>query len=187
VPSSAHKPEVSGAYPELAHLVRQITGNVTRAVAASRSGVSHDTIARLWRGERVSEAILIRFALGYRVDPNPLLRAAGYDPIDTMGESGEIVYEMDPDAIPVPEGYHDVDTATRIAASRVAQEAYRAFVEAVREARRLSPGTFGFGADRYGLTGGGGPGHESEESDAEQTGMGGERTDNDGDHADETE
>ncbi len=75
---------------ELAKLVRAITGDVPRMTAAIRSGVSHDTIARLWRGERVSEATLLRFALGYHTDPNPLLVAAGYSPIKLpKGETKE--------------------------------------------------------------------------------------------------
>lgn len=81
---SEKKPEIVGPYPELAHLVLQITGNVARAVAARRSGVSHDTIARLWAGERSNEATLIRFAVGYGIDPNPLFKAAGYQEIPEL-------------------------------------------------------------------------------------------------------
>lgn len=69
--------EVMGPCPDLARLTRQITGDVPSRVAARRSGVSHDTITRMWQGDRVSEAIVIRFALGYGVDPDPLLKAIG--------------------------------------------------------------------------------------------------------------
>jgi transcriptional regulator with XRE-family HTH domain len=70
--------EIQGEYKELARLVRSITGNVASRVAARRSGISHDTIGRLWQGDRVSDTTLIRFAIGYGIDPNELLDAAGY-------------------------------------------------------------------------------------------------------------
>lgn len=61
----------------------------------------------------------------------------------------EIVYEPDPDAIPIPEGYRGADSAAHLRASQAAQEAYKIFIDTWRAARGMSPGTTGFGADRY--------------------------------------
>lgn len=71
-------PDITGPLVEFAQLVRAITGEVPRQTAANRGSVSHDTIARMWRGQKVGASVITRFAGGYRVDPNPLLVAAGY-------------------------------------------------------------------------------------------------------------
>ena len=71
-------PEITGPYPKFAEKVRQITGPVARETAAMRGDVSHDTIANMWRGERVSRHTVLRFAAGYRIDPNPLLELLGH-------------------------------------------------------------------------------------------------------------
>jgi transcriptional regulator with XRE-family HTH domain len=70
--------EAPGRYPELAKLVRQISGGLSSRVVARRTGVSHDTIARMWNGDRPSESTIIRFADSFDIDPVPLLEAAGY-------------------------------------------------------------------------------------------------------------
>ena len=72
------KGEPAGMCPELARRVREVTGDVASRVAARRAGISHDTIIRMWAGDRVSEGMILRFAQGYDADPNPLLEAAGY-------------------------------------------------------------------------------------------------------------
>ena len=141
-------------YPELARLVKSITGDVPRMTAANRSGVSHDTIARLWRGERVSEAMLLRFALGYKTDPNPLFTAAGYEPIfvqaaqknlETQG-TPEIEYIVNLEDL-TPEGKNDFDLTkeeraqARRVATQTANETYRTVADALRAVRRKSPGT----------------------------------------------
>ncbi len=97
------KPEITGAYPIFAQLVRDITGNVTRGSAAIHGGVSHDTIARMWAGERVSESMILRFALGYKINPNPLLNAAGFDPFPALvfGQSDSATAPP-PEPVPAP-------------------------------------------------------------------------------------
>lgn len=69
---------VSGAYKELAEKVRRVTGRVPSRTAARRGGISHDTITRMWQGERPTEATLVRFAIGYGISPNELLDAARF-------------------------------------------------------------------------------------------------------------
>ena len=105
------KSQVVGPCPELGRLVRQLTGDVPSRVASRRAGISHDTIIRMWAGDKVSEGMILRFAQGYRTDPNPLLEAAGYPPLPTrqaptpktqdelQGDSaGEIERVRDPEA-----------------------------------------------------------------------------------------
>lgn len=159
------KPEIVGAYKEFARLVRDITGDVTRRQAEIHSGVSHDTVARMWRGERVSEAMILRFATGYRVDANPLLEAAGYSPLTRFAGDPpppnvvEPARQPDPEpstpkmeripVFPTPEGYNDLDDpivqAADAGAREAAQQAYRttfkSIADALRHARRIAPGT----------------------------------------------
>jgi len=85
MPAMASLPEIVGAYPEFAKKVREVTGEVASRVAARRGGISHDTVIRMWQGDRVSQPIILRFALGYRIDPNPLLEAAGYPTVEGFG------------------------------------------------------------------------------------------------------
>lgn len=70
--------KILGSYPKLAKLVREITGDVPSRVAARRAKISHDTIIRMWDGDRPTESTLIRFAQGYDIEPNVLLEAAGF-------------------------------------------------------------------------------------------------------------
>jgi hypothetical protein len=159
------KPEIVGAYKEFARLVRDITGDVTRRQAEIHSGVSHDTIARMWRGERVSEAMILRFATGYRVDANPLLEAAGYSPLTRYAGDSlptnvvEPARQPDPEpptqkiervpVFPTPEGYSDLDDpivrAAQAGAMESAEQAYRttfkSIADALRYARKIAPGT----------------------------------------------
>lgn len=101
---------ISGAYVEFAQKVRAITGNVPRTTAAIRAGISHDSIARMWRGERVSEPLIIRFAIGYKVPANPLLKLAGYPTVPGMDRAldtgiNEIERQFDPSDLPVVYSY----------------------------------------------------------------------------------
>lgn len=83
---SASDGDIPGAWKDLARLARKTTGKVASRVAARRAGISHDTIIRLWDGDRISVQKLIDFAKGYGVDPKPLLEAADY-PIFEVGTS----------------------------------------------------------------------------------------------------
>ena len=165
MPAATVWPEIVGAYPELAVKVREITGEVASRVAARRAGISHDTIIRMWQGDRVSQPILFRFALGYRVDPNPLLEAAGYpamddydfqrQPIPKVGGESQKSELAPADKIertpvfPTPEGYYDLDDPIVQAAEAGAREAaeqaykttYKSIADALRYARRVAPGT----------------------------------------------
>ncbi len=167
MPVAATWPEIVGAYPELALKVREVTGEVASRVAARRAGISHDTIIRMWQGDRVSQPILIRFALGYRVDPNPLLEAAGYPPMEDYGFQRQPVPKVEETALqtktepegapriervpvfPIPEGYNDLDdpivyaaeSGAREAAEKAYQSTYKSIADALRLARRIAPGT----------------------------------------------
>jgi transcriptional regulator with XRE-family HTH domain len=116
---------VTGPHPELARLVRQITGDVASRVAARRGNISHDTISRLWNGDRVTESILFRLALGYGVNPNPLLKAAGYPPLPIANAKGvrESVAAAYSPALAPPEGFEALTPAD--------QEVVRATLEAL--------------------------------------------------------
>lgn len=70
--------EIPGPWKNLARLARQTTGKVSSRVAARRGQISHDTVLRLWEGDRISVTKLIAFARGYEIDPKPLLVAADY-------------------------------------------------------------------------------------------------------------
>ncbi len=109
--AKSRKPEITGPCPELARLVLEITGDVTRRQAEIHVGnlISHVAISRMWAGEKVTESTILRFAQGYRVDANPLLEAAGYPPLPTRQEpapktesglesAGEIERVRDPEA-----------------------------------------------------------------------------------------
>ena len=99
--------EIPGNWKALARLARRITGKVPSRVAARRSGISHDTVLRLWEGDRISVQKLVDFAQGYGVDAKPLLEAAGY-PI--FGERTEAPESPD-DPLPlVREPAWDEDT-----------------------------------------------------------------------------
>lgn len=76
--ANAPDEEIPGAWKDLARQARQITGKVASRVAARRAGISHDTIIRLWDGDRISVQKLLDFAQGYGINPKPLLEAARY-------------------------------------------------------------------------------------------------------------
>lgn len=107
---------------------------------------------------RISESLLIRFAMGYKVDPNPLLVAAGFP---ALQESQSMTYDRDPSFTATPEGHGDDDDPILIAGRRAAQAAYDAtydeFVKAMRKARRETG--IGFGEGRY----------DSEDGDADKS------------------
>ncbi|WP_395144603.1 hypothetical protein [Armatimonas sp.] len=156
------KPEIVGPYPEFARIVLQITGDVPRSTAAVHAGVSHDTIARMWRGEKVSADAIAKFAAGYGVDPAPLLKAGGHvhfvpwsTPTLKLEDDGELERISNQDdelpkiervpVFPMPEGYNDLDDPIVRAAQAGAEEAYKStfksIADALRHARRVSPGT----------------------------------------------
>jgi hypothetical protein len=136
-----------------------VGGLSLRAVANKTDGVvSHDTVKRLLNGEKIGEDKLDALSRACGQDPNILRRAGEYPPLVAWGDEGrassarerpELTYEPDIDSIPVPDGYYDLDTAGRIAARKAAEEHFRTVVEAIKLSRQLSPGTVGFGADRY--------------------------------------
>jgi hypothetical protein len=128
-------PTPSGPYPELARLTRQVTGEVTSRVAARRGNVSHDTISRLWNGDRVTESILFRFALGYGISPNPLLRAAGYPPLPTTDAKGVRESATQYAALDPPPGYETLSPAD--------QEIVRATLDALVSALQNRPNASG--------------------------------------------
>lgn len=160
--SATKKPEITGPCPELARLVLAITGDVTRRQAENHVGgaVSHQAIARMWAGERVNEGTILRFAQGYGVDPNPLLAAAGYSPLPTNTNPVPSLEPGDSKTVqpkgieripifPLPEGYQDLDdpivqaaeAGAREAAEKAYQTTFKSIAEALRHARRISPGT----------------------------------------------
>lgn len=152
--------EPTGEFPALAYAARRMVGGLSlRAVANKTDGVvSHDTVKRLLNGEKIGEDKLDALSRACGQDPNILRRAGEYPPLVAWGEESrastarerpELTYEPDIDSIPVPDGYYDLDTAGRIAARKAAEEHFRTVVEAIKLSRQLSPGTVGFGADRY--------------------------------------
>lgn len=144
--------KIDGPYPELAQLVRQITGDVPRQTAANRAKISHDTIARLWQGYRASPSTLERLAEGYKVDPKPLLVAAGHLIVEGANgtvSASQIKYEVDFEGLPTPEGYRDLDDDGREYVAEAVQVAVEA---ALRKQRKR--GGISFGADRYDSTSG---------------------------------
>ena len=156
VSAMSMKGNPAGTCPELARLVRQVTGDVASRVASRRAGISHDTVIRMWTGDRVSEGMILRFSQGYGIDPNPLLEAAGYPPLSQFkGDPPppnvvETKRQPDPEpphrkieripVFPMPEGYNDLDDPIVQAAAAGAEEAYKttfkSIADALRHARR---------------------------------------------------
>ena len=77
-PGTINSDAITGPYPDFARLVRGITGTASSRGVAIRSGVSHNTITRMWNGEKVGDDLIRKFATAYQTDPLPLLRAAGH-------------------------------------------------------------------------------------------------------------
>lgn len=65
-------------YPKLAELTRTATGEMSSRQSAVRGNVTHDVIARMWNGKRVSILNIARFCNGFKIDPLLVLEAAGY-------------------------------------------------------------------------------------------------------------
>jgi hypothetical protein len=120
-------------YPEFARRVKEITGEVSTRVASIHGGISHDTIARMWRGERVSEGMVLRFAAGYKTDPNPLLIALGYPPIPNSDKGAETKakYEI---AIPEIERIPDEEHILHLYRGIADKETARRFLEIMSSA-----------------------------------------------------
>lgn len=85
-----------GPYPELAQRVRALLGPLSSRAAAARTGVSHATIVALTRGARVSVESLLKFAHGFGVPPDVLLKAAGYPPLPPPRAAVSVLDEDDP-------------------------------------------------------------------------------------------
>jgi hypothetical protein len=118
------------------------------------TGIPATTINRMRKGLAVKTPTVIRFGIAVGEGRERwAMVALGVAPPGSLGGEGapvrEITYTPDEDSIPVPEGYHDLDTASRLMVRHAAEEAFRALVAAMRASRQLSPGTVGFGADRY--------------------------------------
>lgn len=147
--------EELGDYPEFGALVRDIVdGRSTRRVQI-RTGVSHTTIGDMIKGIRPKQGTIRLFAEGMGVDPNPLLKAAGYPELPTrpmptpkLDSATDATNAPRIERIPVfpmPEGYNDLDDPIVQAAAAGAEEAYKttfkSIADALRHARRVSPGT----------------------------------------------
>lgn len=70
--------QAAGKYPELARLSLEITKGMSSRQAARRGGVTHDVIARMWNGQRVSVRNIAKFTTGFHVEPLLFFEAAGY-------------------------------------------------------------------------------------------------------------
>lgn len=130
-------PDIVGPCVEFAEMVRAITGDVPRQTAANHAGVSHDTIARMWRGEQVKEPVIIRFATGYQVNPNPLLIAAGFQPIrikttEDDGANRELIRTIDPRGPEMAEAWEGLPEPLR-------SVFYAGILESSREHRKSHP------------------------------------------------
>lgn len=85
---------ITGAYPTLAQLVRILLKwdtsdeRLTLKQASIIAGVSASSIGMMANGERPSMELIIDFARGMNVDPNPLLRAAEYPEIQYQSSFG---------------------------------------------------------------------------------------------------
>lgn len=114
------------------------------------TGIPATTINRMRKGLGVKAPTVIRFGTAIGEDRQRwAMVALGVKPEPAPSSSREIVYEPDLEAIPIPEGYHDLDTASRMVARRMVEEMFKAVVDGLKASRQLSPGTVGFGADRY--------------------------------------
>lgn len=120
-------PEITGPFVKFANLVRAITGVVPRNQAEYRGNVSHMTIAKMWKGEKVSETMIIRFAKGYKVDPNPLLKAMGYDPLPSELASSGAPLDFQEDCLDrlAPTGFENMPEAAHEQAKQAALQAYQ--------------------------------------------------------------
>lgn len=79
--------EVTGPYPDLARVVREMLHGMSlrAATRVAKGSVSHDTIARMLHGERPSEAKLDAFARAFSVHPNKLREPALYPLLSDEG------------------------------------------------------------------------------------------------------
>ena len=89
----ADEAEIEGPYKDLAIAVRRILGFYSHDAplmsarqAALRCGVNHATISSIIRGGRGSRSSLKQFATAFDIDPEELLKLAGYSraPVPTM-------------------------------------------------------------------------------------------------------
>jgi hypothetical protein len=113
------------------------------------TGIPASTINRMRKGLAVKAPTVIRFGLAIGETRDYWAKVAlGMEPADSVigskrEPSPEIVYETDPDFLPVPEGYRDLDETGR----EYVNETLRVAVEAAL--RRQRRGGIGYGHDRY--------------------------------------
>ena len=62
--------------PELRAMARDCTIGMSDAEVMERTGLTRSSWRRLWRGEVISDTLLLRFAVGLGRDPQPFLDAA---------------------------------------------------------------------------------------------------------------
>jgi hypothetical protein len=90
---------ITGPYPELASLVREILGPMSARVAQRKTGVNFLTISNMAQGDRGSFESIVKFAQAFQRDPNPLLRAASLPELNPTAEypqtaaTGDLVRE----------------------------------------------------------------------------------------------
>ena len=144
-----------GDYPRFGELVRQVVdGRSTRAIQIKTS-VSHSTVADMMKGIRPKSATIRLFADGMGVDPNPLLKAAGYPSIKNsrtneereairqearlaagaLDDLPEIEREPDPEHVGQFLSHYEGDDP----ALRGAAGAYRALRRTERDAEETGP------------------------------------------------
>ncbi len=162
----APEEQIIGPHVNGARLVRAAIGALSSRGAAQKLTdrgytLNHTTINNMRNGSAVESDSVIKFALGFRIDTNELLKAFGHHPTTTSSEnkqsaSEEIEYIVNLDEL-TPEGYDDYDDLppqVRELAKADATEAAKAqyerslknaksIADAIREVRRDSPGTVG--------------------------------------------
>jgi len=93
---------IPGKNPDFAILVRkalrwdQSHNRETLMTAGRKTGISHSTIGQMANGDPPSERIVIDFARGLGLDPNPFLKTAGYEQIPVEVDFFESIIKASP-------------------------------------------------------------------------------------------
>lgn len=117
--------------------VRERRGLSQRNLAA-KAGVSSATVSKIEDGlANASVEMVKKLAIALEVEPAEAFRVWSEDAAQQQGIEIERIPE-----IPIPEGYHDLDDPiVRAVATKAAQDTYKSVADAMRFARRNSPGT----------------------------------------------
>jgi transcriptional regulator with XRE-family HTH domain len=109
--------DITGPYPRLGERAREFSAGLTARVLARKTGLSYDTISRVWNGERLKIETLLKFAHGLglsEAQTSELMAAADYGfgtfsdqialktsaTVSVKGEASEVInYEIPPERV----------------------------------------------------------------------------------------